>query len=415
MLPSSLAVSADAPSGVAAPLSPDDLTSLVPLPNASKTNGHSVPANGHPVNGSSHGTSPNGHTVNSTNPTPAAVTTPESAGFRRTSKRVNTLLGVQVLGTGSYVPAVVVSNEELLARYGFDPEWIVQRTGIHNRRHCSPEQATSDLCVEAGRKAIRASRLNPSDIDLLVVGTFTSDYACPSTACLVQDRLGLDCATLEIQSACAGFMYAMTTAAQYVATGNSKNALVIGGDCNSRIVNPRDQRTYPLFGDGAGAVVLTQGDPHQGLLAYQLGADGGGGSLLDRPASGTRHQVTAADLEEGRHLLRMDGRVVFKWAVRTVADTIELLLKHTGLDVGDVALYVLHQGNIRIIQSAAEQLGIAEDKLFTNLQNYGNTSAGSIPLALDEAIQAGRVRRGDTVLMCGFGAGLSWGTALFRW
>jgi 3-oxoacyl-[acyl-carrier-protein] synthase-3 len=346
-------------------------------------------------------------------PSPAAAS--PSHGTRRFSQRTRTLLGVQVVSCGSYVPDVIVSNEELQSRYGFDGNWIEQRTGILSRRHARPDQATSDLCVEAARKAIRAARVNPADIDLVVVGTFSPDFSFPSTACLVQDKLGLDAPAVDLQAACAGFMYALVTGAQYVATGNSKLALVIGGDCNSRITNPQDQRTYPLFGDGAGAVLLAAGEPHQGLICYQMGADGSGGPLLDRPSGGSRHPLTHADLDAGRQFMHMDGRNVFKWAVHLLTDTVELVLNRTGMSVHDVSLYVLHQANIRIIRSACEQLGIPEDKVFNNLQRYGNTSGGSIPIALDEAFQAGRINRGDTVLISGFGAGLAWGTALLKW
>jgi 3-oxoacyl-[acyl-carrier-protein] synthase-3 len=325
------------------------------------------------------------------------------------------LLGVQVVSTGSYVPDVVVTNDELASRFGFDAEWITQRTGIHARRHARPDQATSDLCVEAARKAIRNARVNPQDIDLVVVGTFTPDFSFPSTACIVQDKLDLDAAAVDVQAACAGFMYALVTAAQYVATGNSKLALVVGGDCNSRVTNPLDQRTAPLFGDGAGAVLLAAGEPHQGLICYQIGADGSGGQLLDRPSGGSRRPPTHADLDEGLQYLRMDGRNVFKWAVKLVTETIDLVLGKTGMGPHDVSLYVLHQANIRIINAAMDQLGVSQEKVFNNLQKYGNTSGGSIPIALDEAFQAGRIHRGDTLLLSGFGAGLTWGTALLRW
>jgi 3-oxoacyl-[acyl-carrier-protein] synthase-3 len=348
-------------------------------------------------------------------PNVSATLLPTEAASRRTSQRTNSLLGVQILATGSYVPDRVVSNEELRHQCGVDPDWIVQRTGIHERRYCRPEQATSDLCVEAARRVIRNARIDPAEIDLLVVGTFTPDFSCPSTACLVQDKLGLDCGAFDVQAACAGFMYALVTAAQYVATGNSQMALVIGGDCNSRIVNPKDQKIAPLFGDGAGAVLITQGDPHQGLLCYQVGADGGGGPLLDRPSGGTKHPTTKEDLDAGLQFLHMDGRNVFKWAVQTVADTIDLMFQRTGIDADDVSLYVLHQANARIIDNVAEQLAIPQQKIYKNLQRYGNTSGGSIPIALDEAYQAGLFNRGDTLLMSGFGAGLTWGTTLFRW
>lgn len=343
---------------------------------------------------------------------------PRNKDSRRLFKltpRTRSLLGVGVVGIGSYVPERVVTNRELEKQYGFEEGWIEQRTGILERRYAAPEQATSDLCVEAARKAIRAAHVNADDIDLVLVGTFTPDYTCPSTACLVQDRLGLNAPAVDLQAACSGFMYALATGAQYVATGNSELALVIGGDINSRIVKPDDQRTAPLFGDAAGAVLLARGEPHQGLICYQLGSDGSGGGLLDRPCGGSKQPATVAGIESGEHWLRMDGRNVFKWAVQCLADTIELVLKETGMSPHDVSLYLLHQANIRIINNAMEQLGIAPELVYNNLERYGNTSAASIPLAMDEAFQAGLINRGDTLLLSGFGGGLTWGTGLFRW
>ncbi len=331
------------------------------------------------------------------------------------SQRTNSLLGVQIIGSGSYVPDQVVTNAYLEAHYNFDPGWIEQRTGIVERRFAAPDQATSDMCVEASRRALRAARVNPHDVDLVVVGTFTPDYVCPSTACHVQDQLGLDAPAFDVSAACSGFMYALTTAAQYIATGNSKMALVIGADTNSRYVNPADQRTGPLFGDGAGAVVLTRGGPHQGLICYQLGADGSGGPLLVVPSSGTRSPASIENVQAGKNYVEMDGRSVFKWAVSALTDTIELVLGKTGMSPHDVSLYLIHQANIRIIDHAMEELGIPPEKVIVNVHKYGNTSAGSIPLVLDEALQQGRISRGDTLLMSGFGAGLTWGTALFRW
>lgn len=344
-----------------------------------------------------------------------AVTRKSTGKLFTVSQRTNSLLGVQIVASGSYVPDEVVTNADLERRYGFDSGWIEQRTGILERRHAHLDQATSDLCVEASKRAIRAARVDPREIDLVICGTFSPDFYCPSTACLVQDRLGLDAPAVDMQAACAGFMYALVTGAQYVATGNSQLALVIGGDTNSRIVNPHDQRMAPLFGDGAGAVLLARGEPHQGLICYQMGSDGSGGGLLDRPSGGSRRPITHEDLADGMHYLRMDGRSVFKWAVRALTDTIELLLNKSGMSVHDVQLYLIHQANIRIINYAIQQLGIPEEKVFNNLHKYGNTSGGSIPIALDEAFLEGRIRRGDTILMSGFGGGLTWGTSLLRW
>lgn len=331
------------------------------------------------------------------------------------TRRTSSLLGVQVVGSGSYVPDQVVTNADLNQRFGFDASWIEQRTGILERRHCPDGMATSDMAAVAARRALDNAHVLPEEVDLLVVGTFTPDFLCPSTACLVQDRLGLDCPAFDAAAACAGFMYAMITAAQYVATGNARYALAIGADCNSRIISPSDQRTYPLFGDGAGAVVLAQGEPHQGFPCYQMGSDGSGGPLLVRPVGGSKTPLTHDAIDAGQHMLKMDGRNVFKWAVRLLTESTDLLLEKTGLSIHDVSLYLFHQANIRIISAAAEQLGIPQEKVYNNLQRYGNTSAGSIPIVLDEALSANRIRRGDTVLMCGFGGGLSWGTSLVRW
>jgi 3-oxoacyl-[acyl-carrier-protein] synthase III len=248
-----------------------------------------------------------------------------------------------------------------------------------------------------------------------VIATFTPDHICPSTACLVQHRLGLEVPAFDVSAACSGFMYALSTASQFIATGNAKTALVIGGDTNSRFMNPLDQRVFPLFGDGAGAVIVRRGEPRQGLVRYQLGADGAGAPLLVVPAGGTRQPASVETLQAGRQYVSMDGRSVFKWAVRVLSDTVALVLEEAGLTVQDVSLYLLHQANIRIIDAAVQQLGIPSEKVFNNIHRYGNTSGGSIPIALDEAFRAGRIKPGDTLLMCGFGAGLTWGTALFRW
>ncbi len=338
-----------------------------------------------------------------------------TTGVFKPHPRTQTLLGVQVVATGSYVPERVVTNADLEDQFGIDPGWVEQRTGILERRHVADGEATSHMGIEAARRAMRSARVSPEDIDLIVVGTFTPDYLCPSTACLVQNELGIQAPAVDLQAACSGFMYALVTAAQYIATGNSRLALVIGADANSRIVNPNEKKIAPLFGDGAGAVLLGAGDPHQGLMCYQLGSDGSGGKLLDRPAGGSLNPADQENLQAGRHFLRMDGRNVFKWAVRALTDTIELVINRTGMSVHDVDLFLVHQANIRIINYAMEQLGIPESKVLNNLHKYGNTSAASIPLALDEALRTGRIRRGDTVLLSGFGAGLTWGTSLFRW
>jgi 3-oxoacyl-[acyl-carrier-protein] synthase III len=329
--------------------------------------------------------------------------------------RCRSLKGIRILATGSYVPDAVVTNDHLHQRLGFDSNWIVKRTGILERRHVLPHQATSDLCHEAAERCITSSGVDKKDIDLVVLATFTPDMAFPSTACLVQDRLKLNCPAIEVEAACAGFMYALITGAAYVVSGASDLALIIGGDANSRVVNPNDIKTYPLFGDGAGAVLLTRGRPDQGILSYSLGADGSGADLLTRPACGSRLPPTPELLEKGLHYMYMDGRAVFRWAVAILCDTIQDVLKATDLQPNDVNLYIPHQANIRIINAACDVLHIPRAKVFNNLDRFGNTSAGSVPLALDEAVTEGRVHEGDLVVLSGFGAGLAWGTALMRW
>ncbi len=329
--------------------------------------------------------------------------------------RCRSLTGVRILGTGSYVPDAVVTNDHLHQRFGFDSEWIVKRTGIHERRHALPHQATSDLCYEAAVRCLEQSRVSPREVDLLVLATFTPDMSFPSTACLVQDRLRLNGPAVEIEAACAGFMYALITGAAYVASGASDLALIVGGDANSRVVNPQDFKTYPLFGDGAGAVLLGRGRPEQGIISYSMGSDGSGGDLLSRPACGSRLPPTPELLQRGLHFMHMDGRAVFRWAVAILCDTIQDVLRSSGRTAGDVDLYIPHQANIRIINAACDVLRIPRERVFNNLDRYGNTSAGSIPLALDEAMAEERVRPGGTVMLSGFGAGLAWGTALVRW
>lgn len=325
------------------------------------------------------------------------------------------LMGLQVVGTGSFVPDNVVTNDDL-ASLGCDSDWIVQRTGIRERRHAPAEMTTSDMAIAAAERAIAAAGITSSDIDLLVLGTFTPDYLLPQTATTVQHRLGLNCPAFDLAAACAGFMYSLVTAAQFVSTGASKCALVIGADCNSRALNPSDVKTYPLFGDGAGAVILTPGSSEQGLVAYTLGADGAGTDVLLRPMGGSKIPFDPEKCTSGYPwLLEMDGRPVFKWAVRLLEDTFSQVLEGAGVAKEDVKLWVLHQANQRIIDAAVDGFGIDRAKVPVHLDRYGNTSGGSIPIALDESLADGAINRGDLVMFCGFGAGLSWGTSLVRW
>jgi 3-oxoacyl-[acyl-carrier-protein] synthase-3 len=326
------------------------------------------------------------------------------------------IAGVQIAATGSYVPEEVVTNEDLAA-LGCDSEWIIRRTGIHARRRASKDQATSDLCYEAAARCIHNARISIDEIDLIIVATMTPDHPTPSTACHLQRRLGAVAPAMDLNAACAGFMYGLITGSQFIATGNNQCVLVVGADMMSSTVNPDDKKTYPLFGDAAGAVLLTPDTEKTGssILSYQIGSEGCGGEMLCIPAGGTRQELTPEMHSQGQHFLAMDGRNVFKWAVRVFDESAKQVLTQANVDSSELAIVVLHQANQRIIDSAVSDLNLEREKVFVNLDKYGNTSGASIPLALDEAVNAGKVNRGDLVLLCGFGAGLAWGTALLRW
>ncbi|MEO1614460.1 MAG: beta-ketoacyl-ACP synthase III [Planctomycetota bacterium] len=346
-----------------------------------------------------------------------------------TRGRMGQVAGVRILGTGAYVPENTVTNEDLAA-LGCDSDWIIRRTGIQERRHATDDQATSDLCYEAAVQCLDNAGVSADEVDLILVATITPDHFTPSTACHLQRRLGAVAAAMDIGAACAGFMYAMTTAAQFIAMENAKRVLVVGADLMSRLVDPNDKKTYPLFGDGAGAVLMGPSEsastpnqdggnavtaPATGILSYQLGSEGCGGEMLCIPAGGTRLPLTDETKSEGLQYLRMDGRNVFKWAVRVFAESAADVMTAAGVTSDELDLVVLHQANQRIIDSAVSDLAVSSDKVFVNLNRYGNTSGASIPLALDEAARAGRLKPGDLVLLCGFGSGLAWGTALLRY
>ncbi len=326
------------------------------------------------------------------------------------------VLGVRVAGTGSFVPSQVVTNEDLAA-LGCDSDWIVRRTGILQRRKAADDEATSDLAYHAALAAMEAAAVLPSEIDLLIVATITPDFPTPSTACELQRRLQIVAPAMDLNAACAGFMYAAVAAGQFIAAGNARCALVVGADVMSRTIDPDDKKTYPLFGDAAGAAILMADTAKTagGMLAYQLGSEGCGGEMLCIPAGGSRQPLTPAAYASGDQYLRMDGRGVFKWAVRVFEESTRDVLEYAGLKTEQLDLIVLHQANQRIIDSAVADLHVERDRVFVNLDRYGNTSAASIPLALDEAVRGGRVQRGNHVLLCGFGAGLAWGTAIWRW
>lgn len=328
--------------------------------------------------------------------------------------RMGRTMGVEIAAVGSYVPETVVRNEDLAA-LGFDSEWITRRTGILERRRAAPDQASSDLAIKAAQDCLVRAGVSGQDVDLILVATLTPDQTMPSTACHVQRELGCVSPAMDVSAACAGFMYGLITAAQFVRAGSAHCALVIGTEVMSRVINPGDAKTYPLFGDGAGAVLLRPTDDHsKGLKSFTLGSEGCNWQMLSIPAGGSRQILTPERLLAGEQYLQMEGQGVFKWAVRAVADSIQDCLTHAKLTVDDLDLLILHQANIRIIDSAISDFDIDRNKVVVNLDRYGNTSAASIPLVLDEAIRNGKVHANSKVLLCGFGAGLTWGTSIIQ-
>ena len=330
------------------------------------------------------------------------------------SRQVNSLTGVRILASGCYTPENVIANEAL-AELGYDADWIIQRTGIQSRCRASDDQACSDLAYEAARRCLENGKIDGSEIDLILLATITPDQPTPSTACHVQRMLGSNAPAMDLGAACSGFMYALVTGMQFIKTGTYQRVLIIGADLMSRTVNPADTKTFPLFGDGAGAVVIGPGGEEQGFISYTLGADGHGAELLEQPAGGTRCPATAETIAKNLQYLQMDGRSVFKWAIRTLSDSVNQVLDAASLPADEIDLTIFHQANIRIIDAAANDLGLPADKVFVNLDKYGNTSAASIPLALAEAVEQRLVRPGQNLLISGFGAGLAWGAGVWRW
>ncbi|MCG7376974.1 ketoacyl-ACP synthase III [Paenibacillus sp. ACRSA] len=329
---------------------------------------------------------------------------------------MNNLRPVGVIGTGKYVPEKILTNSDLEKMVDTNDEWIVSRTGIKERHIAAPDQATSDLAYEAAIKALESAGMTGSDLDLIIVATITPDSAFPSTACILQDKLGAKgAAAFDLSAACSGFVYGLATATSFIKSGLYNNALVIGADCLSRITDYTDRNTCVLFGDGAGAVIVGEVPEGRGFKSFDLGAEGAGGSLLQLEGGGSRLPASTETIENKKHYIYMNGREVFKFAVRVMGTATLEVLNKAGLDRSDVDLFVPHQANIRIIQSAMQRLDLPEEKVVVNVDKYANTSAASIPLALVEAAEEGRMKAGDTVLMVGFGGGLTWGASVLVW
>jgi len=316
---------------------------------------------------------------------------------------------VSITGLGSRVPDRIVTNDELAQLVDTSDEWIVERTGIRERRMVDDKEALSDVALPACREALAQAGLEGADIDLLIVATVTPDMAFPSTGAILADRLGAtSAAAYDLSAGCTGFVYALAQGYAMVAGGLAHRALVVGGDLLSRILDWEDRSTLVLFGDGAGAVVL-ETVPEQGFVGFELGADGAGGENLWLPGSGSRR------FDESEKYVKMNGREVFRFATRILVQSAEDLLAKCEVSIDDVDLYIPHQANMRIIDHATRKLGVPSDRVVINVDRYGNTSSGSIPLALADAAADGRLRPGQLVLMTGMGAGLTWGSALIRW
>jgi 3-oxoacyl-[acyl-carrier-protein] synthase III len=322
---------------------------------------------------------------------------------------------ISITGIGAYAPEHVVTNDDLSKLMDTSDEWIVERTGIHERRVAADDQALSDIALPAARAALAQAGLEAGTIDLLIVATITPDMAFPSAGAIIADELGAtDAAAYDLSAGCTGFMYAVAQGYGMVAAGLASHALVVGGDVLSRILDWSDRGTAVLFGDGAGAVVLERVS-EGGFLGFELGADGSGGPQLYLPAGGSRSPATAETVAEHKHYVQMNGREVFKFATRVLVTSAEKVLAECGKTIDDVDVYIPHQANVRIIDHAAEKLGIPKEKIVVNVERYGNTSSGSIPLALADAQAEGRLQEGALVLMTGMGAGLTWGSGLIEW
>ncbi len=323
----------------------------------------------------------------------------------------------QITGIGSYVPDKVLTNSRLCDIVDTSDEWIFSRTGIRERRIAEDGLTTSDIAANAARKAIELSGRNPLDIEFIIVGTITPDMMFPSTACMVQEKLGLkNAAAFDVSAGCSGFIYSLSIADSFIKSGHYKNVLVIGVDLLSRITDYTDRSTCVLFGDGGGAVVLSANtQDERGILSTHLHSEGGHNNILKLPAGGSLMPASAKTVDNMDHCIKMKGSELFKYAVKYLKDVAEEAIKFNNLRPEDIDLFVPHQANIRIITATAKKLNFPMEKVFVNVEKYGNTSSASIPIALDEAHALGRIKEGDLVLVDAIGAGLTWASSIIRW
>jgi 3-oxoacyl-[acyl-carrier-protein] synthase-3 len=322
----------------------------------------------------------------------------------------------QIVGWGKYVPSQVLTNDDLAKMVDTSDDWIRTRTGIVERRIADPRETTSTMSIKAARAALQVADVTPERLDLIIVTTATPDYLFPATACLVQDALGArQAGAFDLLAGCSGFVYGLGVGSQLIISGAYENVLVIGAETLSRIMDWTDRNTCVLFGDGAGALLLQASDTPGGVLSFTLGADGSGGDLLMLPGGGSRHPASAETVAQRLHYVRMNGREVFRFATRIMGQAAKEAIIAAGLKIDDVDLFIPHQANIRIIQSAAKQLKLPMDKVFVNLERYGNTSCASIPIAFCEAIEEERIKPGDHLVLVSFGAGLTWAAVVVQW
>lgn len=323
---------------------------------------------------------------------------------------------VQIKGTGHGLPAKVLSNQRLESIVDTSSEWILERTGIEERRIGDKNTATSDLCYEAAHMCLEQAHLDPGDIDMIIVATVTPDMLFPSTACIVQERLGAgNASAFDIEAGCTGFLYALTIAEKFLLASSYENILVIGSDMLSKITDYQDRSTCILFGDGAGAAVLGKGASDNGIITTLIGADGTGGNLLHMPAGGSKLPSDAYTVANRLHYIKMNGNEVFRFATKIITEVSNRLLQQSGLQYQDIDLFIPHQANLRIIKTAMKHMHIPIEKTLINIDQFGNMSSASIPVALSMAAQEGRIKPGDLILTVAFGAGLTYGGALIRW
>ena len=321
-----------------------------------------------------------------------------------------------IIGVGSYLPEKTLTNQDLEKIVDTSDAWIIERTGIRTRHIAAPSQATSDLSYEAALRALADAKTKPEELDLIIVATETPDYKYPSTACLLQARLGAkNAACFDLSAGCSGFVYALGIGSQSIVSGLYKKILLVGAETLSRIINWTDRNTCVLFGDGAGAAVLGRVEEGYGILAVDLGADGTSGENLIQPAGGSRNPATHATVDAHDHTIHMNGREVFKFATRRMPRACKTILQKAGKTIDDIALLIPHQANRRIIENAIARLKIDRGRVWVNIEKHGNMSAACIPVSLTEAQEAGRLHKGDNVMLVAFGAGLTWAGALVKW